>query len=289
MKQRLMTFYVLDETELDELSAPGTAETIAKLTNELNECWEWLKALSDEIIRLSKEVNELRNELKPVKNDKALAEKNTPNKPAEKSPNVSEDMRSNSRRYTDNVDMEVLSEEVIELRKKERIVNNGKFGRGLEWMLDKYGELIIFGNGEMRNFEERHYPENSDRPWSPYTELIKKCLIKNGVMNISANAFLLCENLTYVSIANSVSIIGRQAFCNCKSLRSIDIPDSVSSIGNAAFKNCTNLKSITIPKNVTAIGYDAFENCYNLVIKCHNDSHALEHALDYGIKYEIIV
>ena len=84
------------------------------------------------------------------------------------------------------------------------------------------------------------------------------------VTKIEEEAFLLCTNLTNITIPDSVTSIETNAFSECYSLKSITIPDSVTSIGEAAFANCTSLTSITIGNGVTSIGYAAFGRCSSL-------------------------
>ena len=88
--------------------------------------------------------------------------------------------------------------------------------------------------------------------------------IRDGVTNISEQAFQDCTSLASVTIPQSVTSIGAVAFDNCKNLTDVTIGEGVTSIGQAAFNGCTNLKSITIPESVKSIGSMAFQGCYNL-------------------------
>ncbi len=121
-----------------------------------------------------------------------------------------------------------------------------------------------------------------------------------AVTSIGRNAFLICKNLTSVTIPSSVTSISSCAFEYCTSLTSVTIPSSVTSIAQNAFASCTSLKSInvtaantayssangvlfnkdktvlveypegksdasyTIPNSVTSIGEDAFKYCKSL-------------------------
>lgn len=84
-----------------------------------------------------------------------------------------------------------------------------------------------------------------------------------SVTSIGKNAFVLCTNLTSVTIGNSVTSIGNGAFDGCSGLTSLTIPNSVTSIGESAFGYCDGLTSVTIGNSVTSIGNYAF-NCRNL-------------------------
>ncbi len=84
------------------------------------------------------------------------------------------------------------------------------------------------------------------------------------VTSIGEYAFMMCSELTSVSIPSTVTSINKGAFDTCISLTSIIIPNSVTSIGDAAFYYCRNLTSINIPKGVTNIGEGVFTNCKSL-------------------------
>ena len=84
------------------------------------------------------------------------------------------------------------------------------------------------------------------------------------VKRIGEEAFLLCKNLTSITIPSGVIIIEKRAFPGCFSLTNITIPDSVTSIGEQAFYACLSLADLTIPSGVINIGPAAFEECNSL-------------------------
>jgi len=120
------------------------------------------------------------------------------------------------------------------------------------------------------------------------------------VTSIGQEAFLMCTNLTSITIPNSITNIGKGAFFGCTGLTSITIPASVTSIGDRVFLDSTSLAAInvdagntnysseqgilynkdktlliqypggktgafTIPNSVTDIGrYSAFKGCTSL-------------------------
>jgi len=120
------------------------------------------------------------------------------------------------------------------------------------------------------------------------------------VTRIGEEAFLLCTNLTAITIPDSVTSIGDWAFDECTSLTSIEagqgninytdingvlfnklkttlvaypagktgtnytIPKGVIRIDQLAFGYCRGLTSITIPDSVTSIGEEAFWGCTDL-------------------------
>jgi len=85
-----------------------------------------------------------------------------------------------------------------------------------------------------------------------------------SVTSIGPDAFMLCTNLSSVTIPNSVTSIGHNTFMYCDSLTNVTIPNSVTNIGDAAFLRCHGLSSITIPDSVTSIGKTAFAVCPRL-------------------------
>jgi hypothetical protein len=83
------------------------------------------------------------------------------------------------------------------------------------------------------------------------------------VTSIGSSAFLLCTNLTAITIPNSVTNIDVQAFTE-SGLTNLVIPDSVINIAQSAFLDCANLAGLTIGKGVVSIGDDAFYGCSSL-------------------------
>lgn len=121
------------------------------------------------------------------------------------------------------------------------------------------GVLSIQGSGDMLD-----YAPGDSMPWYDYRGDIKTAIIENGVTSIGDCAFLMCNNLTSVTIPDSVTSIGAQAFSFCTSLINITIPNSVTTIGNSAFLCCENLTGVTIPDSATIIGEETFVNCTGL-------------------------
>ncbi len=89
-------------------------------------------------------------------------------------------------------------------------------------------------------------------------------IIPGGVASIGQESFVICTNLTGITIPASVSSIGQQAFYSCSSLTNIAIPNNVNSIGDRAFVWCIGLTSLTFGNSLTSIGNGAFMWCVSL-------------------------
>lgn len=99
-----------------------------------------------------------------------------------------------------------------------------------------------------------------------------KYVIPDDVVEIAADAFLDCTNLTCVEISDSVEIIGAGAFLGCTSLTHLYISSSVTEIGRQAFFDCKSLTRVNIPYGVTKIAYGTFAYCFELCYAVIPDS-----------------
>ena len=129
----------------------------------------------------------------------------------------------------------------------------GANGDNLIWGLNKNGELIIRGEGEMADYDW------NSAPWYSYREQIKKVTIEEGVTSIGDFAVNNCASLTEVSISDSVTSIGSCVFMDCESLAVIHIPKGVTRIDNSAFFYCPSLASITVDQDNAV--YHSAGNC----------------------------
>ena len=97
---------------------------------------------------------------------------------------------------------------------------------------------------------------------------VKSGNVTYNVVAIEAMAFLMCENLTSITIPNSVEYIGFAAFNNCTSLKALNIPASVKTIDADSFY-CPGLKTITVdPANTV---YDSRNNCNAIIHTATNE------------------
>ena len=84
------------------------------------------------------------------------------------------------------------------------------------------------------------------------------------VKTIGDSAFAYCWKLKKVTLSSGLTTIGSYAFCGNDYLTTITIPATVTSIGESAFWSCDVLPSITVPAKVTVIGMSAFGACPKL-------------------------
>lgn len=124
---------------------------------------------------------------------------------------------------------------------------------------------------------------------------------RNGVpvVAIADGAFMLCQDLTSVSLGKNMKTIGDYAFHGCTSLHTVSMPDTLTSIGEGAFSACQNLSvlnlpsalqavpaymaqgsgltGITLPDHVKTVGQSAFANCDRLTaVSLNNGLTALD-------------
>ena len=139
--------------------------------------------------------------------------------------------------------------------------------------------LNIFGNGEMRNYNDGNIVSNEYE--------IKAVTVSNGISNLGTNFMNGMSSLKTVSMMNNITKIGDRAFENCIGLEEIVFPNDleylggsvclgctglesvklsskISEINNNAFNGCTGLTKVELPESVTRIGENAFEGCTGL-------------------------
>ncbi len=88
----------------------------------------------------------------------------------------------------------------------------------------------------------------------PWVVTIPDTISGLPVTSIGDWAFLLCTNLTSVTIGNSVTSIDWAAFGWCTSLANLTIGTNVTTIASAAFVRCTSLTNVVIADSVTSLG-----------------------------------
>ena len=120
------------------------------------------------------------------------------------------------------------------------------------------GELIIPATIEGK-------PVTSIKGWAfVVCNNVTSITIPDSVTSIGERAFQECSNLTSVTIGNGLLSIEQSAFSYCHKLTSIIIPDSVTSISEYAFDYCSGLARVTIGKNINNINSSVFQRCNSL-------------------------
>ena len=155
----------------------------------------------------------------------------------------------------------------------------GKWGENLVWKLDAEGTLTISGEGTMAEVVD------TADAWQKYSSDIKIIIIEEGVVNISANSFRNCINVTEVRIPASVSYIEDYAFEGCKALESFAVDKDNAQYcsdkqGILYTKDMQLVKCVpyaidemVLPEAVLEIANDAFsDGDFENIIKCTGDA-----------------
>lgn len=173
--------------------------------------------------------------------------------------------------YEPSQDTVVIDKEEVVINKvfgNRSVIDSGECGAegdNVTWTLYDDGELVISGNGAMKDYEYKFY--SSTAPW--YSKNVTAVIIEEGITSIGNYSFYCnsygygLTNIVNISIPSTVKIIGVSAFHNSK-LSQITISEGVATIGNNAFNNCDNITSIIIPDSITTIGDNAFADCDKL-------------------------
>ncbi len=169
---------------------------------------------------------------------------------------------------------------------------SGECGDSATWKMDtNAGVLVISGTGSLYR-----YNSSDASPWYANSAL-RHVVVENGITEITANSFAVCDKLESVSIPASVGTISPEAFLNCDSLKTIEIsshntiyrnidgvvynadatelviypngldateftvPTSVKTVGRYAFAGSKHLQEVTVPQGVEMIAFRAFYNC----------------------------
>ena len=127
-------------------------------------------------------------------------------------------------------------------------------------------EIPLFVNGIYYNITGDNTVEVTykDKNYNSYSGdvVIPQSITYKGknytVTKIGNVAFLLCSDLTSVTLPSTLTAIGNTTFRKCTSLTSITIPDGVTTIGVNAFDGCSSLKEVVIGSGIQSIGTNAF-------------------------------
>lgn len=141
----------------------------------------------------------------------------------------------------------------------------GACGNSVVWNLDTFtGELVISGNGDMKDYSADSVPS-----WSTYQNYIKTVTIGDGITSVGAYAFYNITGYKYpkmstVNLSGSVAAIDEYAFRGCKSITSFNGMDGVTQIGEYAFRSCSGLTSVDLGSSLVSLGNGAFSLCSGL-------------------------
>ncbi len=96
-------------------------------------------------------------------------------------------------------------------------------------------------NLHYNEYDNAYYLGNDKNPYvvlmQAKDQAIDSCIIHEKTKIINHGAFVLCENLTDITIPNGVVSIGRDAFSGCNRLTNISVPDSIQLVGEMAFES----------------------------------------------------
>lgn len=99
-------------------------------------------------------------------------------------------------------------------------------------------------NLRYNEYDNAYYLGNDKNPYvvlmQAKDQAIDSCIIHEKTKIINHEAFVLCENLTDITIPNGVVFIGINAFFGCDRLTDISVPDSIQLVAEGAFE-CANL------------------------------------------------
>lgn len=131
------------------------------------------------------------------------------------------------------------------------IVESGTCADYKKWMVDRTGELTIYGTGKMQSYE------NVSIPW-PEANTVR---IGEGITRVGDYSFDKQTALVSVQLPSTLKAIGTQAFKGCTALNNLFIPYSVTEIGNEAFSS----ESLIIYYAGSQEEWNALEKDRNLV------------------------
>ena len=140
------------------------------------------------------------------------------------------------------------------------VTASGNFGDGFSWVLHSNGTMVLYGAGNMPDFNP--YDDTRTAPWWSYANL-RKLKIEGNVTSVGANAFWICETLETVYLPDSVLRIEEGTFNACRGLQEIRLSENLQYIGDYAFRS-TSLEEIILPESLREIGPNAFTYCNGL-------------------------
>ena len=167
---------------------------------------------------------------------------------------------------------------------------NKKFGRAVFWRVAiavvvivamvgacvwmnvcKVPQIQLMESATYTLTDDGNYVVSGRNSWA--TDVVIQSKYKGkDVVGITEEAFKGCSDLTNITISGGVKTIVKNAFQNCKNLTSVVMDNGVGIIDNWSFFGCVSLTDVTIPESVMKIGIQAFFCCSNLEFITYNGS-----------------
>ena len=175
-----------------------------------------------------------------------------------------------------NETIEELTNKVDELTAEVEdigdVIDAGKCGDNIYYVLYSNGKLLLKGTGDMYDYDNPLNPTGNDSPFFN-NQNIKNAVVSEGITDIGEYAFRYCDELETVSLPGTLTKISNFAFYPHQDsaatptvtheLKAVTIPSSVTEIGYCAFAG-NRLTTVTVPSTVTTIGERVFTACANL-------------------------
>lgn len=137
------------------------------------------------------------------------------------------------------------------------VVNTGKCGTNIYYVLYADGELVISGTGKMEDYEYYAWAGSagySKAPWNKSS--FSTVTISEGITRIGNAAFLKCKDLVKATLPSTIVSIGDYVFFDSGVVQ-VNLPNGLTTIGEGAFEYSA-LKKVDIPNSVTNIAKQAF-------------------------------
>lgn len=159
-------------------------------------------------------------------------------------------------------------------------IAGGECGENVFWTLYGSGTLIIYGEGDMADYDYDDPKDYKQPPWMEYADWIEYLYVDEGVTSVSARAFEECWPLKKAIFAESVTYIGDLAFFNA-GLELVVLSASLQQIGAWAFRGCP-ITDIELPTGLHEIGAGAFASTLITSISIPENVTKMESMVFYG-------
>ncbi len=164
------------------------------------------------------------------------------------------------------------------------VINAGKAGENVEFVLYADGTLVLEGTGKMEAFSNY-----STVPWYLDRAQILKVKFGADITNVADTSFYEHLNLKTVEFeaGSKLTSIDGAAFYHCAALTDVVLPDNVATIYGNAFAKCFGLKSLYLPDGVIYISSRAFTYSEDVVLSVAYKGFARNFAKQYDIDHVV--